>query len=131
VERRIRVAVERELVGAGLKEERGDPDILVTTHASIDSEALIDIHGYDYWQSFQGKRKETVTDETWSSATGTILVDILDPETENLIWRGVATGLVGKKPEKRDFKINQAIAKMFKGFPPKWKPEKPEGAEEN
>lgn len=126
VERRIRVAVERELVGAGFKEAREDPDILVITHASIESEDLIDLQDYDYWQSFKGGRKKAVTAEVWGSETGTILVDILDPESKKLIWRGVATGVVGKKPEKRDFKINQVVANMFKGFPPKWKAERSE-----
>lgn len=123
VERRIRVAVERELVGAGFKEARENPDILVITHASIESENLIDIQDYDYWQSFKGRRKETVAEEAWGSETGTILVDILDPESKRLIWRGVAMGVVAKNPEKRDLKINQVMGKMFKGFPPKWKAE--------
>lgn len=123
VERRIRVAVERELVGAGFKEVREDPDILVITHAAIENQELIDLSGYDYWQSFVG-RKSTASDEKiWGTETGTILVDILDPKTERLIWRGVAREVVDKKPEKRDLKINRAVAKMFRGFPPKWKAE--------
>jgi len=124
VERWIRVAVERELVGVGFKEAREEPDILVVTHASIESERLIDIQDYDYWQSFEGGNKETVAEEVWGSETGTILVDILDSESKKLIWRGVAKGIIAKKPEKRDHKINQVMARMFKGFPPKWKVEK-------
>lgn len=128
VERRIRVAVERELVGVGFKEVREDPDILVITHASIEGEQTVDLSDYDYWQSFVGRKTAAGQEETWGSETGTILVDILDSKSEELIWRGVATEVVGEKPEKTDSKINRAVARMFKGFPPKRKAKKSDAA---
>ena len=49
---------------------------------------------------------------------GTILVDILDAESRELIWRGTATAAISTKAEKNEKKLNKLVGKMFKKFPP-------------
>ncbi len=131
LERKIHTAIERELVPDGFKETREDPfeerheepDLLLTTHSSLEGERSIDIAAFEYWSSHGGwKRPLMVAEGSSDLVAGMVIVDILDGESRRLIWRGVATGVVAKKVEKRDEKLDRALAEMFRGFPPKYKP---------
>lgn len=120
VEKRIRVAVERELIAHGFKEAREDPDLLIVTHASVDKDKQIAITEHEYWSDYRGwKRPLATSDKVWESPMGALIIDILDASSRGLIWRGVATGNVAKTTEKRDEKINRTMAKLFRKFPPK------------
>ena len=57
---------------------------------------------------------------------GTLGLDIYDPGTKQLIWRGVATKTLdtGAKPGKRQRNITKAIAKLLKNYPPPMKKKK-------
>jgi len=49
---------------------------------------------------------------------GTLVVDIFDAKTKNLLFRGIAQDEISDKPEKNIKKIDKAANKMFKDFPP-------------
>jgi hypothetical protein len=51
---------------------------------------------------------------------GTLLIDVADPATMQLLWRGSATGVVDPQasPEKRELRINDAVERMLADFPP-------------
>jgi uncharacterized protein DUF4136 len=63
----------------------------------------------------------------WGNATtvvdtyqvGTLVVDLFDMSDKRVVWRGVATETVSDKPEKNSKKLQDAVEKMFKHFPPK------------
>lgn len=120
LEKRFRVAVERELVAKGLKEVRDAPDLLVVTHAAVEAGRGIELGDYPYWQAYRGWRRAVEAGgETRELAAGTVIVDLLDGHTEALVWRGVGTEIAAKTPVKRDEKLGEAAAKMFRRFPPK------------
>ncbi len=48
---------------------------------------------------------------------GTLVLDMLDTQSKDLLWQGVATGTVNSKPEKREKSIPKAIKKLMKKFP--------------
>ena len=122
VEKEIRAAVERELIVKGLKEVRESPDVYVLTHASVETERQVDITEYGYWESYNTWGKDAIDpDEFYKFEIGTVMVDILEAETERLIWRGTCGGAVAKKPDKRDRQIQIGAEKMFRKFPPKQK----------
>lgn len=123
LERKIHASIERELIPLGIREVRENPDLLIVTHASMDIEKKIDVTRFDYWLEYKGwKRPMAVSEDTWDSTMGVLVVDLLDAGRETLIWRGIATGNVAKKPERRGEKLDATMAKMFRGFPPKFKP---------
>jgi hypothetical protein len=43
-----------------------------------------------------------------------LVIDLWEAKTQRLIWRGVATDIVGKEPGK----VTQEIQKMFLKYPP-------------
>jgi hypothetical protein len=50
---------------------------------------------------------------------GTLVVDMFDGHTKQLVWRGVATETFSEKPDKDTKKLNKAVEKLFKDFPPR------------
>jgi hypothetical protein len=49
---------------------------------------------------------------------GTLVVDIFDAKTKQLIWRGTAADELKSKQEKREKQVEKASDKLFKKFPP-------------
>lgn len=125
LESKIHASIERELIPLGISEVRENPDLLIVTHASMDLEKIIDVTQFEYWLGYQGwKKPMAASQETWESNMGVLIVDLLDAASHRLVWRGIATGNVAKNPEKRGKKLDATMAKMFRGFPPKFKPPK-------
>jgi hypothetical protein len=48
-------------------------------------------------------------------------VDVFDAKTKKMVFRGTASDDISDKPEKNSKKIDKAVEKMFKDFPPKEK----------
>ena len=49
---------------------------------------------------------------------GTLVLDMYDSNSRQLLWRGTATDTLSDKPEKNEKKLNKAVEKMFDKFPP-------------
>ena len=49
---------------------------------------------------------------------GTLVVDIFDAKTKELMFRGTAQDELSDKPDKNVKKLAKASDKMFKNFPP-------------
>ncbi len=52
---------------------------------------------------------------------GTLMIDMYDAHTHQLVWRGRATDNVTDNSGKETKRVNKDIDKMFNGFPPKSK----------
>jgi len=50
---------------------------------------------------------------------GQLVVDIYDASNAQLMWRGFVSDTVTDSTEKNERKLNDAVAKLFKRFPPK------------
>ncbi len=61
-----------------------------------------------------GTASTTVSEYT----VGTLVVDMFDAKTKNLVFRGIAEDEISDKPEKNAKKLEKASNKMFKEFPP-------------
>ena len=48
---------------------------------------------------------------------GTLVVDLHDNATQELVWQGVASGTVSENPEKREKKIPKTVNKLMKKYP--------------
>jgi len=58
------------------------------------------------------------TTSTSTYVVGTLVVDIFDVMTKQLLFRGQAQETVNKNAEKNTEAMYKAMAKMFKDFPP-------------
>lgn len=50
---------------------------------------------------------------------GSLVLDMFDTNTKNLVWRGVSQSNLHNKAEKNTKSLDKDIDKMLKDFPPK------------
>lgn len=73
------------------------------------------------WRGFGGGGFGEATTTTETYQTGTLIVDLFDAKTKNLVWRGSATDTLSDKSDKNIKKLNNAVHKLFESFPPQAK----------
>jgi hypothetical protein len=116
---RIQDAVDNELQKKGWQKVDTGGDVALTAVGSADTDneyvTFYNNLGDGWWWSGFG----TATTETVTYEVGTLVLDVYDAQTKRLIWRGVATKTLSKKPEKNEKALEKAVEKMFKNFPPK------------
>jgi len=109
VEQRVHTIVNAELASRGLTESN-TPDVYVATHAVTQQHPQLIVNGFG-WGPGGVASVDTYT-------MGTLVVDLYDAHTGQMVWRGVAPDSVSDKPEKNTQRINKAVQKMFAKYPP-------------
>ena len=131
IDSRIVAAIETQLAAKGLTKATGTPDVFVVYHMAFDKEKDISTFSSGYgggygpygWGWGGGWAGGTTTTQVRDILMGTLVIDLADAKKGQLAWRGVGTKEVNTQasPEKRDKSINNAVAKIFKNYPPKKK----------
>lgn len=119
---RIRDAVDEHLRMKGWTPVENGGDAMVaamgTTQTQRRLETFYDGFGGGWgWRRFGGGiGTATTTEQDYKE--GTLIVDVFDARTKQLVWRGTAEDTVSDKPEKNEKKLNESVDKLFKDFPP-------------
>ncbi len=116
IESRVKKAVNRQLAAKGLRETTQDPDFLVAFHTGVQDKTDVQSWGYGY--GYWGMRGGGVS--TIHYQEGTLILDFIDPKSNNLIWRGTGKKVVSERttPEKSEKEINEAVEKILAKYPP-------------
>jgi hypothetical protein len=130
----IKLAANNQLQAKGLLLSSDNPEILIALHGGKEKKVDVQEWGYayrdnDFYHSgpfsprpyYGGPlgrdsveyRKGT---ETYEYDVGTVILDFVDPRKKELIWRGVATGVVN--PNMTPEEINAIVAKILMNYPP-------------
>jgi hypothetical protein len=114
-------AVNAQLEAKGLRLSEADADLGVSVNTATREEQTLDsfYNGFGggwYWHRWGGPGPVIV--ETYE--VGTLVVDLFDTATKHVVWWGSASGTISDKPDKNTEKLNKAVEKMFKDFPPKY-----------
>jgi hypothetical protein len=123
-ERRVLTEIDEAIAAKGWKKAAaGQADIDVVLNGATQTKRTANTFysggGYGYrYGGFGGATASTVVSEY---NVGTLVVDMFDPKTKNLVFRGIAEDELSDKPEKNQKKLEKASTKMFKDFPPKKK----------
>ena len=118
---RLIKAIEVALGGEGLEKVEEGGDLKVVIHTSTDTETHVTADnwgygGYPRWGGWGGWGTTTVN--VTNIAVGTLMLDMVDASSNQLVWRGVATDSIPKKSEKVERKIYEAVDKLFRHYPP-------------
>jgi len=115
-DKRIKAAVLQQLTQRGYRFDEGSSDLVVHYHIVIDDQTVIvtDPPGYEYgpyWLRMQTNLRQY--------QEGTLILDVMDAESNSLIWRGWATTVVDmhNSPDDAEALIKKAVGKIFKKFP--------------
>jgi hypothetical protein len=70
------------------------------------------------WRRFGGGGFGEATTTTETYKVGTVVVDLFDTKTKQLIWRGASSDTLSNNSDKNIKNLNKGVEKMFKSFPP-------------
>ena len=112
--KRVKNAVNRQLHNKGFKILQDKPDFLIAMRIGKESKREVVDWGYSS-RNWHGSRVDVYEYEE-----GTLILDFVDAGRNELIWQGSARAVVEPDitPQKRDKRINEAVAKILKNFPP-------------
>ena len=120
----IQAAVEDDLNKRGLTKVASNPDLYVQMYGAIDTDFTAHYHDpyygggippsnsrYTVWHSIPG----TVTSVTIPK--GQLMVDLLDANKQELVWRGIAKQKLSDQRDEVLDQVNTAVEKMFQQYP--------------
>jgi hypothetical protein len=70
------------------------------------------------WRRFGGGGFGEATTTTETYKVGTVVVDLFDTKTKQLIWRGASSDTLSNNSDKNIKNLDKGVQKMFKQFPP-------------
>src|SRR5262245_40917796 len=128
-EKRVQGEIEQSLVEKGWQKapDEASADAVVVLHGASQIKKDLNTfysgmggYGWRGWGGGMGTAQTTVSEYK----VGTLVVDIFDAKSKNLVYRGTASDEISDKPEKNQKKMAKAADKLFKDFPPGSKKEK-------
>jgi hypothetical protein len=123
---RIKSAVNAALTGKGWTQvdSGGDVSIMAIqmTHDQQTLNTFYDGFGGGWgWRRFGGGGFGGFGDATTTTDTyqvGTVVVDLFDTKTKQLLWRGTTSDTLSNNSSKNIENLNKGVDKMFRKFPP-------------
>ena len=118
---RIKNAVDNQLAAKGWSRAEQGADVAIMAIETTQTQKTLDTF-YDgfgggwRWRGFGGFGDATTTEHYYKE--GTLVVDMYDAKTRQLIWRGSLEDMLSDKAANNEKNLDKGVAKMFKGFPP-------------
>jgi hypothetical protein len=119
----IKNTLEAELATSGLTQVDANPDVFVNYHASTSTDVQLrsDSYGYGFGAYGTGAwgyygmgpvGPVSTTTRVVEIERGTLVVDIWDADTKELVWRGEVSDTLPDNPQKAEKLVVRAIGKM-------------------
>jgi len=118
----MKIAFTDALKAKGFERVKNAPDFLVALYGVKEGKIQATDWGYNYrwdqnsWGGYWNERRISAREYE----EGTMVLDILDPDERELIWSGTAVAVLfaGMSGDKRNQRIDEAVAKLLDQFPP-------------
>jgi len=133
MDQRIRSTIDQQLQRQGYtKKETGSVDFLINYSIVVKDRA--DVHTYNNYNGmypgyayrggygyYGGMGYSSSNTQVTHYKQGTLIIDIINPATDQLIWRGAADGRLPNDSNKkeRDALTQEYVSKILSEFPPK------------
>jgi len=124
--KRMRDAFKNEFNSRNLKFEENRGSMAISLYVVVNKETSVtsytNYHG-GYGGRYRrggygwggGSASTSYTEEDYLK--GTLVMDVFDESSGDMIWQGIATSTVPEKPEKREKSIPKTISALMKQFP--------------
>lgn len=119
VDAQIKTSVDSQLAAKGLtKTDAETADLYIDYQISVDQEKQWNAYGGGGMRWGMGGMA-TATSSTIS--VGTLVLDMYDPSSKQLVWTGKATKTIdpSKNQDKNQKNLDKAMQKLLKDYPPK------------
>ncbi len=116
-DKRIRTAVQEQLQARGYVSVKDESELIIHYHIIVDNKSVVTPDPYGYRYSSYWMRSGV---NVYHYREGTLILDLMERSTKNLIWRGWAVANIDEiDPQHVDQVIRQAVEKIFLKFPAK------------
>jgi hypothetical protein len=118
---RFENSLKNALTARGLRQVPDGADLNVFDHFVLGKETQLNSYGYGGWGGRWGGGMQTT--QVQQIPTGTVVVDLVDAKTNNMVWRGMAKDELSTTatPEERQQKADLVAQKLFENYPPQAK----------
>ena len=124
-EKRVVTEIQQGLTEKGWTATTDDAkaDAVVVLHGATEKQKSLNTfysggYGGYGWRGGWGGGMSSSTTTVDEYTVGTLVVDIFDAKSKQLVYRGTASDEISNKPEKNAKKLAKASDKLFKDFPP-------------
>jgi len=107
----VRDRITNDLTAKGLVPTEENPDLLVAYHTKLQQKT--DINDWGYRGYYWGAGPVSIDQYT----QGTLFIDLIDPKTRQVIWRGTASAIVDHPENPNLEKLSSAVDKVMKKYP--------------
>ena len=120
---RIKNAVNATLAAKGWTQVESGGDVSVIAFEMTQNQQTLNTF-YDGfgggwgWRRFGGGGFGEATTTTETYKVGTLVVDLYDTKTKQLLWRGSSSDTLSNNSNKNIKNLDKGVEKMFKKFPP-------------
>ncbi|ANE49212.1 DUF4136 domain-containing protein [Flavisolibacter tropicus] len=122
---RIADAIRGEMVKKGFQEATSNPDVLINSVAIFKDRTSVSATNYGYGGVYRpyywGGGVGYTNYDVQHYKDGSLIIDIIDANTQKLIWQGIGNKEIDGPIKDPDTKIPKAISMIMEGFPPKAK----------
>lgn len=117
-DQRIISGIDQQMAAKGFQKvtEERTPDLYVLYHGAVGQEAQLNTMNMGGWGWRWGGGMATTTVD--KIPVGQLVVDIGDAKTKKLMWMANSSDTLSDNPDKNRKKLDKALSKMFKNFPP-------------
>ena len=120
---RIKNDVNTTLAAKGWMQVNSGGDVSIVameiTHKKQNLNTFYDGFGGGWgWRGFGGGGFGEATTTTETYKVGTLVVDLFDTKTKQLLWRGSSSDTLSNNSNKNIKNMDKDVEKMFKDFPP-------------
>ncbi len=117
----LKEAISRQMQRRGLTQSQTNPDLLVNLGIVVNQKVqtrqtslLTDPPNYIGQRRYRWQSREV---ETGRYRQGTVEVHLVDPARNELVWRGVAEGVVPERTARLERTISEGAEKLFRRIP--------------
>ena len=127
---RVRSSIESAMTAKGMEQVRGQPSFWVGYQVVLDEQVSYNTvnnyygggWGYRGWYGpgYGGMGMGTSTTYESRVQVGTLIIDVFDAGTKELVWRGTGETKIQeiKDPQERQARLDQVSTKILANFPP-------------
>ncbi len=123
---RIKAAVNSALTSKGWTQVESGGDVSIMAMEMNETHKTLDTYydgfggGWGWGRRFGGLEngfgESTTTENTYR--VGTLVIDLYDSSSKNLIWRGSLSDVLSNKSNKNIKNLDKGVEKLFNRFPP-------------
>jgi hypothetical protein len=122
-EGRIKDAVNAALAAKGWTQVNSGGDVSIVAMEITQNQQTLNTFYDDFgggwgWRRFGGGGFGEATTTTDTYKVGTVVIDLFDSKTKQLIWRGSSSDTLSNNSDKNIQNLDKGVDKLFKHFPP-------------